>query len=199
MRQGTCRRETTETAVAVELGLDGAGAYAVRTGVAFLDHMLEQFSRHSLIDLTVRAEGDTEIDAHHTVEDVGIAIGRALREAVGDARGIRRYGFQLLPMDEALTRVAVDVSGRPCLGWRSTFPAARVGDFDTELVREFFHALAMQAGMTLHVETLAGANAHHMIECCFKAAGRAVRMAVEPDPRAPDSAPSTKGVLGANA
>ena len=196
MRRGNCERTTTEVSVSVTVDLDGTGQTRIGTGVEFFDHMLAQLARHSLLDIDVRAEGDRGIDDHHTVEDVGIALGRALREAVGDARGIRRYGFFLLAMDEALARAAVDVSGRPYLAWQAVFPAARVGGFDTELVREFFQAFAMQSGLTLHVETVAGANTHHMVESCFKAVGRALRMAVELDPRTPEDVPSTKGALG---
>lgn len=199
MRQTVCERTTGETTVRVEINLDGRGCCDMDTGVPFFDHMLDQLARHSLVDLVVRAEGDNRIDDHHTVEDVGIVLGRALRDAVGDARGIRRYGHSLLVMDDALSRVALDVSGRPVLVWNARFPVARVGAFDTELVREFFNAFAMQAGLTLHVATLDGFNTHHLIESVFKAMGRALRMAVEIDPRSPDEAPTTKGVLAASA
>ncbi len=195
MRRGKCIRGTDETSVAVEINLDGEGAFEIETGVGFFDHMIAQFSRHSLIDINLRAEGDSQIDDHHVVEDVGITLGCALREAVGDARGIRRFGYSLLPMDEALARVALDISARPYLVWRAAFPESRVGNFDVELTREFFHALAINAQITLHVETLYGTNTHHMIESCFKAAGRASRMAIELDPRLPDEIPSTKGTL----
>lgn len=195
MRSGTHERKTTETSVKVAVNLDGSGTYDVSTKVGFFDHMLEQLSRHSLIDMQVRAVGDHQIDDHHTVEDVGIVLGTALRAALGDGRGIRRYGAALVPMDEALAEAAVDLSGRPHLTWAATFPAATVGQFDTELVREFFQAFANHAGLTLHVHCRAGANTHHMIESCFKAVARALRMAVEPDPRAGDAVPSTKGTL----
>ena len=199
MRQGICERQTGETAVRVELDLDGSGRCTAATGIPFLDHMLDQVARHSLLDLSVRAEGDLRIDDHHTVEDVGIVLGRALAEAVGEGRGIRRYGHSLLAMDDALARVALDVSGRAFLAWNAPLPAARVGEFDTELVREFFQALSMQAGLTLHVAVLDGFNTHHLVESVFKAFGRALRMAVEIDPRAPDTVPTTKGVLAAAA
>ena len=195
MRRAEVTRDTAETRVAVSVALDGAGARDIATGVGFFDHMLDQLARHSLIDLRVRAEGDLHIDAHHTVEDVGIALGRALAQALGDKAGIRRYGSCLLPMDEALTRAALDLSGRPFLVWSLPFPKARIGEFDAELVREFFTAFAMQGGITLHVEGLAGANSHHIAESAFKAVARALREAVEPDPRADGSAPSTKGTL----
>lgn len=194
-RQADEKRTTDETSVAVTVVIDGTGKHEIDTGVGFFDHMLAQLSRHSLIDMTIRGRGDTEIDDHHLVEDVGITLGKALRGAIGEARGIRRYGSSLLPMDEALARVAVDVSARPVLVWRASFPVARVGGFDTELAREFFQALAVHAGLTLHVESLYGTNAHHMIECCFKAAGRALREALAPDPRDPERIPSTKGTL----
>ncbi|TVQ56715.1 MAG: imidazoleglycerol-phosphate dehydratase HisB [Rhodobacteraceae bacterium] len=195
MRKAEIARDTNETKIAVALDLDGAGAHEIATGVGFFDHMLAQLSRHSLIDMRVKAEGDLWIDDHHTVEDVGIALGRALREALGDKAGIRRYGACLLPMDEALTRAALDLSGRPFLVWNVAFPAAKIGAFDTELVREFFTAFAMNAAMTLHVDLLAGANAHHIAESAFKAVARALREAVEPDPRAGGAVPSTKGTL----
>ena len=199
MRQTVCERKTGETTVRVEINLDGRGRCDAETGVPFFDHMLDQLARHSLIDLVIRADGDNRIDDHHTVEDVGIVLGRALRDAVGEGKGIRRYGHFLLVMDDALARVALDFSGRSHLAWNARFPAARVGAFDTELVREFFNALAMQSGLTLHVATLDGFNTHHLIESVFKAAGRALRMAVEIDPRSPDEAPTTKGVLAASA
>ncbi|MEM6744437.1 MAG: imidazoleglycerol-phosphate dehydratase HisB [Pseudomonadota bacterium] len=195
MRSAKIARKTNETDIAVEVDLDGTGAHDMATGVGFFDHMLDQLARHSLIDMTVRAAGDLHIDDHHTVEDVGIALGQALAEAVGDKRGIRRYGSSLLPMDEALARAALDFSGRPFLVWNVDFAADRIGTFDTELVREFFTALAMNARLTLHVDKLAGENAHHVAEACFKAVARALREAVEPDPRAVDALPSTKGAL----
>ena len=195
MREASLERATTETRVSVRLRLDGAGAGARRTGVGFLDHMLDQLARHALLDLDVEAEGDTHIDDHHTVEDVGIAIGQALARALGDKRGIRRYGHFALAMDDARVEAALDLSGRPFLVWDVPFPAAKVGGFDTELVREFFQALATHGAITLHVERRSGVNAHHVAEAAFKAIARALRMAVEPDPRAGDAVPSTKGVL----
>ena len=196
MRRAIIERKTNETDIRVEIDLDGTGAYDNRTGVGFFDHMLDQLARHSLIDMTVRASGDLHIDDHHTVEDVGIALGLALVEALGDYKGIRRYGSCLLPMDEALTRAALDLSKRPFLVWNVGFPTQKIGTFDTELVREFFTALAMNGGITLHFERLAGENSHHIAESAFKAVARALREAVETDPRKADSVPSTKGVLG---
>jgi len=189
-------RETKETQISVRVALDGTGQYDIATGVGFFDHMLEQLARHSLIDITLRAKGDLHIDAHHTVEDCGIALGQALAKALGERRGIRRYGAAELPMDETLSRVALDISGRPYLVWRVAFPAPKVGEMDTELFREFFQALAQNAGLTLHVETLYGANAHHIAESGFKALARALRAAIEIDPRAGEAIPSTKGQLG---
>ncbi len=196
MRTATIERNTTETQVNVAITLDGTGQYDVHTGVGFFDHMLEQLARHSLIDMTIRASGDTHIDDHHTVEDTGIALGLALVQALGDYKGIRRYGSCLLPMDEALTRCALDLSKRPFLVWNVPFVAQKIGTFDTELFREFFTALAMNGGITLHIDTLHGANAHHIAESAFKAVARSLREAVEIDPRKSDSVPSTKGVLG---
>ena len=195
MRRATITRATAETEIEVELDLDGTGAYDNATGVGFFDHMLDQLARHALIDLTVRATGDTHIDDHHTVEDVGIALGRALAETLGDKRGIRRYGACLLPMDDALVRAALDLSGRPYLAWRLDFTAPRIGSFDTELVREFFTAFAMQSGITLHVDGLAGVNSHHLAEAAFKAVARSLRDAIEEDSRKADTIPSTKGAL----
>ena len=195
MRKATQSRKTAETAIEVKLNLDGTGQYDNRTGVGFFDHMLDQLARHSLIDLTIKAGGDTHIDDHHTVEDVGIALGRALVEALGDKRGIRRYGACLLAMDDTLVRAALDLSGRPHLVWEVTFTAPRIGSFDTELVREFFTAFAMNGGITLHVDGLRGVNSHHIAEAAFKAVARALREAVEPDPRKGDAIPSTKGTL----
>src|SRR6056297_1164860 len=195
MRRATVSRKTTETDVTVELDLDGAGRHDCATGVGFFDHMLDQLARHGLLDLTVKAEGDRWIDDHHTVEDAGIALGRALDEALGDKRSIRRYGSCLLPMDEALVRAALDLSGRPFLVWKVDFAVERIGGFDAQLVREFFTALAMNARMTLHVERLDGENAHHVAEAAFKAVARALREAVEPDPRRAGEIPSTKGAL----
>ncbi len=196
MRTATIQRDTTETQVSVEIALDGTGTYDIETGIGFLDHMLEQLARHSLIDMRVRATGDTHIDDHHTVEDTGIALGLALVKALGDYRGIRRYGSCLLPMDEALTRCALDLSKRPFLVWTVKFATAKVGTFDTQLFREFFTALAMNGGITLHIETLHGFNDHHIAESVFKAVARSLREAVEIDPRKADAIPSTKGVMG---
>ncbi len=195
MRKATQSRKTAETAIEVSLNLDGTGLYDNRTGVGFFDHMLDQLARHSLIDLTIKAKGDTHIDDHHTVEDVGIALGKALVEALGDKRGIRRYGACLLPMDDTLVRAALDLSGRPYLAWEVNFTAAKVGNFDTELVREFFTAFAMNGGITLHVDGIRGINSHHIAEAAFKAVARALRDAVEADPRKGDAIPSTKGTL----
>jgi len=195
MRSAKIARKTAETDIAVEIDLDGTGRYECRTGVGFFDHMLDQLARHSLIDLTVRATGDLHIDDHHTVEDTGIALGQALAAALGDKRGIRRYGACLLPMDDALLRAALDLSGRPYLVWDVAMPTPKIGGFDTELVREFFQALATHGGVTLHVSKLAGINSHHIAEAAFKAVARALREAVEPDPRKSDAIPSTKGAL----
>jgi imidazoleglycerol-phosphate dehydratase len=195
MRKGAVARKTKETSVEVGLDLDGSGASDIATGVGFFDHMLDQLARHSLIDLSIRAEGDRHIDDHHTVEDVGIAVGQALLKALGDKRGLTRYADCLLPMDEALTRVALDVSGRPFLVFRTEFPTERIGAFDTQLVREFFQALAGNAGLTLHIETLYGANSHHIAESCFKGVARALKVAVAIDPRQAERVPSTKGAL----
>ena len=195
MRSATITRKTAETDISVTVDLDGTGQYDTATGVGFFDHMLDQLVRHGLIDMTVRAVGDLHIDDHHTVEDVGIALGQALARAMGDKRGIRRYGSCLLPMDDALVRAALDLSGRPYLVWAVDFPTAKIGTFDTELVREFFQALASHGGITLHVERLAGINSHHIAEAAFKAVARALRDALEPDPRKGDAIPSTKGSL----
>ncbi len=195
MRKGAISRKTNETAIEVEIDLDGTGASRISTGVGFFDHMLDQLSRHSLIDMTISAKGDLHVDDHHTVEDVGIALGQALREALGDKRGVVRYADCLLPMDETLTRVALDVSGRPFLVFQTAFPTAKIGSFDTELVREFFQAFAMNAGLTLHVETLYGANSHHIAESCFKGVARALGAALAIDPRQAARIPSTKGAL----
>jgi imidazoleglycerol-phosphate dehydratase len=196
MRSATIERTTKETAVTVTIELDGSGRYDVSTGIGFFDHMLEQLSRHSLIDITARAEGDLEVDDHHTVEDVGIALGQALRKALGDMAGVTRYGDVHLPMDETLTRVAIDLSGRAFLVFDTAFPRQKIGTFDTELVREFFQAFAMNAGVTLHVATLHGENAHHIAESCFKGLARALRMAVAVDQRLAGALPTTKGTLG---
>jgi imidazoleglycerol-phosphate dehydratase len=195
MRQAEIARKTTETKINVAVDLDGSGRYDVKTGIGFLDHMLEQLSRHSLIDLTVRAEGDTHIDLHHTTEDVGIALGQALGKALGDRKGIVRYASIDLPMDEVCTRAAVDVSGRPHLVWQVAFARPKVGDFDTELFREFFQALAQNSGITIHIVNLYGENSHHIAETCFKAVARALRTAFAIDARAADAVPSTKGTL----
>lgn len=195
MRKAEITRTTAETEIAVSLDLDGTGAYEMATGVGFFDHMLDQLARHSLIDMKVAARGDLHIDDHHTVEDVGIVIGQALAQALGTKRGIRRYGACLLPMDDALVRAALDLSGRPYLVWKVEMPTAKIGTFDTELVREFFQALSSHGGITLHVEALSGINSHHIAEAAFKAVARALREAVEPDPRKGDAVPSTKGAL----
>ena len=194
-RKAEISRKTGETEIAVSVNLDGTGQYDIATGVGFFDHMLEQLSRHSLIDMTVKATGDLHIDDHHTVEDCGIAIGRAIADALDARRGIARYASLDLAMDEALTRAAVDVSGRPFLVWQVDFPSAKIGSFDTELVREFFHALAQNAGITLHVANHYGANSHHIAETCFKAVARVLRAACEADPRQVEAVPSTKGTL----
>ncbi len=195
MRQATITRETRETQITVSVDLDGTGKSTIQTGVGFLDHMLDQIARHGLFDLTVEAKGDLHIDDHHTVEDIGITLGQAVAQALGDKRGIRRYAAVTLPMDEALSRVALDFSGRPVLVWRVGFSRDKIGTLDTELVREWFHAFAMNAGLTLHVETFYGDNAHHVAESCFKGLARALRQAVEIDPRDADRVPSTKGSL----
>ena len=195
MRKASISRKTAETAIEVSIDLDGSGTYDNQTGVGFFDHMLDQLSRHSLIDMTIRAEGDYHIDDHHTVEDTGIAIGQALVEALGDKRGIRRYGSCHLPMDDAQVRAALDLSARPFLVWNVDFPSEKIGTCDCELVREFFQALATHGGITLHVDQLNGFNSHHIAEAAFKAVARALREAVEPDLRKGDAIPSTKGAL----
>jgi imidazoleglycerol-phosphate dehydratase len=196
MRTSTVTRKTRETDITVTVDLDGTGRSEIRTGVGFFDHMLDQVARHGLIDLTIRADGDLHIDQHHTVEDVGIALGQAFRQALGDMKGITRYADVHLPMDEALTRCAIDISGRPYLVFQATFSRPKIGDFDTELVEEWFRAFAMNAGITLHVANLYGANNHHIAESCFKALARALRAAVAIDPRRAHEVPSTKGSLG---
>ncbi len=196
MRQASVERQTKETRISARVDLDGTGQYSVATGIGFLDHMLEQLSRHSLIDLEVAAEGDLHIDFHHTTEDVGIAIGEAVSQALGDRRGINRFGSALSAMDETLSRITLDASNRPYLVWRVEMPKAKLGDMDTELFREWFQAFAQAAGLTLHVETLYGENTHHLAESCFKGLARALRQAVALDPRRADDVPSTKGVLG---
>ena len=195
MRSATITRETAETRISVELNLDGTGKYDNQTGVGFFDHMLDQLSRHSLIDLTVRAEGDLHIDDHHTVEDTGITIGKALTKALGDKAGITRYGSCHLAMDDAQVRAALDLSGRPYLVWNCDMLSQKIGTFDTELVREFFQGLSTHGGITLHIDRLHGFNSHHIAEAAFKAVARALRQAVEPDPRANGALPSTKGAL----
>ena len=195
MRTATVARDTKETAIAVTVSLDGHGRGTIATGIGFFDHMLDQLARHSLIDMEVSAKGDLHIDDHHTVEDTGIALGQAIRQALGDRAGIARYADCLLPMDETLARAAIDVSGRPFLVFRADFPREKIGTFDTELVREFFQAFATNAGITLHLEVLHGANAHHMAEACFKAVARALKAAVALDLRQEGQIPSTKGSL----
>ncbi|MBT3787680.1 MAG: imidazoleglycerol-phosphate dehydratase HisB [Alphaproteobacteria bacterium] len=195
-REASIERNTNETQISVRVNLDGTGQYNVSTGIGFLDHMLEQLSRHSLMDLDVKAVGDLHIDFHHTTEDTGIAIGKAVGRALGDRKGIRRFGSALAPMDETCTRVALDASNRPYLVWRVEFTREKLGDMDTELFREWFQAFAQGAGLTLHVETFYGENNHHIIESCYKALARALREAVEVDPRQANAVPSTKGVLG---
>lgn len=195
MRRATLTRTTAETDISVKLNLDGTGVYDNQTGVGFFDHMLDQLARHALIDMTVRCDGDLHIDDHHTVEDVGIAIGQALAKAVGDKKGIQRYGSCLLPMDDALVRAALDLSGRPFLVWNVDLPTPKIGTFDTELVREFFQALSTHGGITLHVDMLHGLNSHHLVEAAFKAVARALRIALEVDDRVADAIPSTKGSL----
>lgn len=195
MRSATVTRKTAETDLSVSLAIDGTGKAVIETGVGFFDHMLELLARHALFDLEVRCKGDLHVDQHHTVEDVGIALGQALLRAMGDKKGIGRYADVHLPMDETLTRVAVDVSGRPFLVFRTTFARDKIGEFDTELVREWFQAFAINAGLTLHVETLYGENAHHIAESCFKGLARALRKALAVDPREGDRVPSTKGSL----
>ena len=195
MRTATVTRKTNETAISVELNLDGTGVYDMKTGVGFFDHMLDQLARHSLIDITVRATGDLHIDDHHTVEDVGIALGQALTQALGDKKGIRRYGECHLPMDDAQVRCALDLSARPFLVWNVDVPTQKIGNFDTELVREFFTAFATHGGITLHIDQIHGFNNHHIVEAAFKAVARALRIAVETDPRKADAIPSTKGAL----
>jgi imidazoleglycerol-phosphate dehydratase len=197
MRRADIRRDTAETKIRLMLDLDGSGRAEIETGIGFFDHMLTLLARHALIDLKVKAEGDLHVDFHHTVEDVGIALGQALKQALGDKKGISRYASLHMPMDETLTRVALDISGRPFLVFKVAFPTAKVGEFDTELVREWFNAFAINAGVTLHVETLHGENSHHIAESCFKGLARALRAATEIDARAADLVPSTKGTLSA--
>lgn len=195
MRTATVERNTKETQVKVTIDIDGTGVYKVSTGIGFLDHMMEQLSRHSLMDITIEAKGDLHIDYHHTTEDVGIALGDAVAKALGDRRGIVRYGSALVPMDETLTRVALDLSGRPYFIWKVNFTKPKLGDMDTELFREWFQAFAFNSGMALHIENLYGENNHHIVESCFKALARALRESVAIDARKKDDIPSTKGVL----
>ncbi|KEO50577.1 imidazoleglycerol-phosphate dehydratase HisB [Thioclava pacifica] len=195
MRKATISRKTAETDITVEINLDGTGQYDNRTGVGFFDHMLDQLARHSLIDMTIRAQGDLHIDDHHTVEDTGIALGQALVKALGDKRGIRRYGHFALAMDDTQVQCALDLSARPFFVWNCDMPTPKIGTFDTELVREFFQALATNGGITLHIDRVHGFNSHHIAEAAFKSVARALRMAVETDPRMGDVLPSTKGAL----
>ena len=196
MRQATVERKTKETAISATVNLDGSGVYTVSTGIGFLDHMLEQLSRHSLIDLTVAAKGDLHIDFHHTTEDTGIAIGEAVSQALGERRGITRFATATIPMDETLSRVTLDISNRPYLIWKVEFTKPKLGDMDTELFKEWFQAFAQAAGITLHIENLYGENNHHIVESCFKGLARSLRDAMTIDPRKADEVPSTKGVLG---
>lgn len=196
MRKAKVERNTKETQIQVEIDLDGTGSYDVSTGIGFLDHMLEQLSRHSQMDLRVRAQGDLHIDFHHTTEDSGYAIGEAFSTALGDRKGIVRYGHAAIPLDEALTRVVVDCSNRPMLVWKVDFTRPKLGDMDTELFKEWFQAFAQSAGLTLHVESLYGENNHHIVETCYKGLARALKEAIAHDPRQADAVPSTKGVLG---
>ncbi|WP_282077690.1 imidazoleglycerol-phosphate dehydratase HisB [Epibacterium ulvae] len=195
MRTATITRATAETDITVEINLDGSGTYDIKTGVGFFDHMLDQLARHSLIDMKIRAKGDYHIDDHHTVEDTGIALGQAFAQALGDKKGINRYGECHLPMDDAQVRCALDLSARPFLVWSLDLPTQKIGTFDTELVREFFQAFATHGGITLHIDQLHGFNSHHIVEAAFKAVARALRVAVETDPRKADAIPSTKGAL----
>ncbi len=196
MRAATIERKTRETDIFVALEIDGAGDYDIETGIGFFDHMLEAFAKHAMLDLKIRAEGDLHIDMHHTVEDVGIVMGQAAAQALGDCAGISRFGSAYVPMDETLSRAALDISKRPYLVWNVNFERPKIGDMDTELFKEWFHAFAMNGGLCLHVENLYGSNTHHIIESCFKATARAFRAAAAADPRANGGAPSTKGVLG---
>ena len=195
MRIATINRSTAETRIDVTVNLDGTGVYSIKTGIGFLDHKVEQLSRHGLIDIDLKVDGDLHIDGHHTVEDSALALGQAVAQALGDKRGIRRYGDALSPMDETLTRVALDISGRPWLVWKTAFTVSRLGELDTELIEHWFHSFAQTAGITLHVETLYGSNNHHIVEAAYKGLARALRTAVEIDPRKADAIPSTKGVL----
>lgn len=196
MRQAKVERATRETRISASVNLDGAGRCRAATGIGFLDHMIEQLARHGLIDIDIEAEGDLHVDFHHTTEDTGIALGTAVARALGERRGIRRYGAAAIPMDETLTRVAIDLSNRPWLVWKVALPRPKLGEMDTELFREWFQAFAQSAGATLHVENLYGENTHHIVESCYKGLARALREAAEIDPRAPGAVPSTKGRLG---
>jgi imidazoleglycerol-phosphate dehydratase len=196
MRTATVERKTRETEIAVSLDLDGTGAYDVDTGIGFLDHMLDQLAKHSLIDITLQAKGDLHIDFHHTTEDTGYVIGAAVSKALGDRAGIQRYGSAMIPFDETLTQVSVDVSNRPYLVWRVNFSRPKLGEMDTELFKEWFQAFAQSAGVTLHIENIYGENNHHIVESCFKGLARALRQAIEIDPRRAGAVPSTKGTLG---
>jgi len=195
MRKASIDRKTKETEISATIDLDGTGTYDIETGIGFLDHMLEQLARHSLIDITLKARGDLHVDLHHTTEDCGIVLGQAVAEALGERKGIARYASADLPMDETLTRVALDISGRPYLIWRVELPQPKIGDMDTELFREWFQAFAQNAGITLHIETFYGENSHHIVETCFKGLARALRRAIAIDPQQADSVPSTKGRL----
>ena len=195
MREASVERNTKETRITARVRLDGSGQYDIATGIGFLDHMLEQLSRHSLMDITLKAEGDLHIDFHHTTEDTGIALGQAVSQALGDRNGIVRYGSEMIPMDETLTRVALDASNRPYLIWKVAFPRDKLGEMDTELFKEWFQAFAQHAGLTLHVENLYGQNSHHIVESCYKGLARALRRAIEIDPRRAEAVPSTKGSL----
>lgn len=195
MRTATVERNTNETQIKASVNLDGTGKYEVKTGIGFLDHMMEQLSRHSLMDLNITAKGDLHIDYHHTTEDVGIAVGQAVSKALGDRRGITRYASALVPMDETLTRVAIDISGRPYFIWKVNFSKPKLGEMDTELFREWFQAFAFNSGTTLHIENLYGENNHHIVESCYKGLARSLREAITIDPRKSDDIPSTKGVL----
>jgi len=196
MRTATVERKTRETEIAVSLDIDGTGVCDIDTGIGFLDHMLEAFGRHSMIDLKVRAQGDLHVDFHHTTEDSGIVIGQAVKKALGDFAGITRFGAAAIPMDEAFTRVAIDISGRPYLVWKVSFPKPKIGEMDTELFKEWFQAFAQNACMCIHVENMYGENSHHIVETCFKGLARALRQAATPDERLEGGVPSTKGVLG---
>ena len=195
MRRAKIDRKTSETQISAEVKLDGSGIYDVNTGIGFLDHMIEQLARHGLFDIALKAKGDLHIDFHHTTEDTGIVLGQAVSKALGERKGIRRYGEASIPMDETMTRVALDASNRPYLIWKVAFPRDKLGEMDTELFKEWFQAFAQHAGLTLHVENLYGANAHHIVESCYKGLARALRQAVEIDPRRADAIPSTKGKL----